>query len=316
METVSRKISERTDKFSNLRRNIELILIGTDHRDQTNTSIEQKFLVEAIGFFKKVVDAKMSSTSIDMDWYKQTFLNLENHDKNLVAAYGGLALKSINNKCKTTRREVVLDESLRNYESLLSAINNLCDSEVDIDLAITFKGVTVHLNLNESLIVINALAVRRNQIRGGTWSALGKNIEYPLLKSMCILFEVPESNYSRGNRSGLREIDFCLIDGSGNLQKCEVKLMGKGNPEGADSLYARGANVFIASKLSDTNIEQLKKEGVEWVELNKPFGFLRFGEILERFSINHTKIVDLKSLPYRIRNVTSNLSHKDFQREE
>ena len=89
--------------------------------------------------------------------------------------------------------------------------------------SLTFNGVTVHLNLNESLIVINSLAIRRNQIRGGNWSSLGKNVEYPLLKSLCILFEVPESNNSRGNKKQLREIDFCLIDVNGKKQNCEVK---------------------------------------------------------------------------------------------
>lgn len=61
-------------------------------------------------------------------------------------------------------------------------------------------------------MVINALAIFGNQIRGDSWSAPGKNLEYPLLKSMCMLLEVPDRNYS------------------------------KGNPEGGDVLYARGTN--------------------------------------------------------------------------
>lgn len=69
-----------------------------------------------------------------------------------------------------------------------------------MDLSITFKEVTVHLNLNESLTVINALAIFRSRIRGSSWSALRKNVEYPLLKSMRMFFEVPEQNYSKGNR--------------------------------------------------------------------------------------------------------------------
>ena len=175
--------------------------------------------------------------------------------------------------------------------------------------------VTVHHLIFGNYIAATLLHIFcRNQIRGGTWSALGKNIEYPLLKSMCMLFEVSESNYSRGNRSGLREVDFCFIDGNGELKRCEVKLMGKGNPEGADSLYARDANVFIASKLSDTNIEQLNNEGVEWVELNKPFGFLRFGEILERYSIPHNKLTKSEFLEMKIRHVTYKLAVNDFEK--
>ena len=309
-----RHVLTEPDEYAYLRRTIELILFGKDHRDQTNTLIERRFLTEAIEFFKQIVDAKMSSTLIDLDWYKDNFLN-DQQDKDLLAACGGISLKSITNKRKTSRREVVLEESLKNYDSLLGTISELCDSNVDIDLAISFRGVTVHLNLNESLVVINALAMRRNQIRGGSWSSLGKNIEYPLLKTMCMLFEVPETNYSRGNRQGLREIDFCLLDENEQLQKCEVKLMGKGNPEGADALYARGANVFVASKLSDTNIRQLDNEGVKWVELNKPFGFKKFGEILVDFGIQHSELcLSEDELIDRIKEVTSQLSIEDFER--
>ena len=89
-------------------------------------------------------------------------------------------------------------------------MDDLCDTDVDIDLSITFNNVTVHLNLNETLIVINALAIRRSQIRGGNWSAFGKNVEEPLLRTMCVLFQVPEEFYSSGNRDGLREVDFCF----------------------------------------------------------------------------------------------------------
>ena len=316
MRTVNKETPINIDKYAYLRRTVQTILIGKDHRSETNARIEQQFVTEAIEFFKKVVAAKISSESIDIDWYKETFLNVH-QDKEFVAVCAGLAMKTITNKRKTARREVVLEESLMNYDSLVSTINELCDSEINLDLAITFNKVTVHLNLNESLVVINTLAVLRNRIRGGSWSSLGKKIEYPLLKSMCLLFEVPDMYYSRGNRTGLREVDFCLVDGKGNEQKCEVKLMGQGNPEGADSLYARGANVFVASKLSETNIEQLDNEGVEWVELNKPFGFLRFGDILDRLLIPHKELdKSNQDLTERIKHVvTFGLTSIDFERK-
>ncbi|MCY3626564.1 MAG: hypothetical protein F4039_03890 [Gammaproteobacteria bacterium] len=66
--------------------------------------------------------------------------------------------------------------------------------------------------------------------------------------------------------------------------------MGRGNPEGADSLYARDTNVFIAGTLSKTNIQQLDYEGREWVELRQPFGFLRFGDVLKRLQIPHSPV--------------------------
>ena len=66
--------------------------------------------------------------------------------------------------------------------------------------------------------------------------------------------------------------------------------MGKGNPEGADSTFARNSNVFIASTLSETNKTQLDAEGVKWVALRQSYGFLKFGDILNDLDIPHTPI--------------------------
>ncbi len=289
MDSIRRDTLNLNSEQQYLRHSIELILLGRDHRYITNDEITKEFVSEAVTFFKKVVEAKLDSKSICMNWYKEAFIFNES-DKNLLAAYGGLSVKTINNKRKSTKYEVVLEESLNNFELLLSTVNKLCDSDIEIDLSISFNGVAVSLNLSESLIVMNVLAMRRNQIRGGKWSSLGKNVEAPLLKTMCLLFQVPMNNYSEGNRTDLREVDFHLITRNGEQKKCEVKLMGKGNPEGADSLYARGANVFVASSLSETNIKQLNNEGVMWVELGKPRGFLKFGEVLENLDIPHKKL--------------------------
>ncbi|MCY4298113.1 MAG: CfrBI family restriction endonuclease [Flavobacteriaceae bacterium] len=105
---------------------------------------------------------------------------------------------------------------------------------------------------------------------------------------------MPKENYKSGNRKGVREVDFSLIDDKGNTKKCEVKLQGQGNPEGADSTFARDSNIFIAGTLSDTNIQQLNKSGIHWVELMRRHGFLRFGKILKELNIPHRPL-NLKS---------------------
>jgi hypothetical protein len=53
----------------------------------------------------------------------------------------------------------------------------------------------VDLNVSESLIVINTLAVKRSQIRGSVWSLLGKRLEAPLMISLCKLFGVDKKYY-------------------------------------------------------------------------------------------------------------------------
>ena len=208
---------------------IELILLGKDHRSITDILITKTFLAETIEFFKEVTTAKLNTNTINMEWYRNRFIDNE-RDKQAIASNAGLSVKAVNNLRGTTRREVVIEEAHNNFDSVLQIVNELCDTEIEIDLSITFNGVTVSLTLNESLVVINALAVRRNRIRGGAWSSLGKRVEAPLLETMCRLFQVPDANYERGNRNEIREIDFCLKNRACEVKKCEIKTYGERQP--------------------------------------------------------------------------------------
>ena len=135
--------------------------------------------------------------------------------------------------------------------------------------------------------VINALAVRRAGLRGGAWSSIGKNVEGPLMETLCRAFRVPEECFTHSVESdkSLREVDFNLFAPDGKRVKCEVKLMGQGNPESADAVVARGSQVFVASSLSDLNKRQLDELGVHWTELLTEGGFLRFAETPRAFGV-------------------------------
>jgi len=138
------------------------------------------------------------------------------------------------------------------------------ENEIDLTLTIKFRGISVDLNINESLIVINVLAVKRAQLRGGARSSAGKQVEKKLMLAFCELFGVPRKNYILTGLTEIgREVDFFLISRSGLQNKCEVKLMGQGNPESADAIIARDSQVFIADKLSPLNISQLDSLGVK-----------------------------------------------------
>ena len=150
------------------------------------------------------------------------------------------------------------------------------------------------MNVSESLIVINTLAVKRSALRGGLWSSAGKRVEKPLMQALCKIYDVSEKHYdikikNKTNKESdfIREVDFYLINGDKNY-KCEVKLMGKGNPESADVVIARHSKIFIADKLSDTNKKQLDSLKVEWVELRSNHGYTRFQKTLENLNIPHT----------------------------
>ena len=270
---------------------IRRVLSGGDHRDVVVDLVDAAFVSDALNFFEQVAVAKIRDQHITPDWYRDNFLSTS-LDKDDIAWNSGLNVKTITNKHRSSRRQIVIDEAMDHYDKFIDLVESLSDDSVNIDLALTLRGVTVHLNLNESLVVINAIAVRRAAIRGGAWSALGKNVEAPLMETMCRIFGVGAEYFTRAldTDNSLREVDYFLISPNGNTAKCEVKLMGQGNPESADAIHARQSDVFVASTLSDLNKQQLDEAGILWTELQVPNGYLRFGQTLSRLGIPHTPV--------------------------
>jgi hypothetical protein len=276
---------------------IRKLLKGEDYRIEIVTLINAEFLQFAIDFFKRIVDAKLKSKNITVDWYKKEFLNPSMPARD-IAINAGLNKKTIHNMFNSSTKEIVIDASNEHYDTLYVTIKNLVESEHDLDLTLTikFKGVSVDLNVSESLIVINTLAVKRAELRGGLWSTAGKRVEKPLMQTLCKLYDVPDNNYAIKIKDRLvqdsdfeREVDFYLVEGKSQY-KCEVKLMGRGNPESTDAVIARDSKVFVADKLSETNKRQLDSLGVEWVELRNDKGFQRFEIVLNHLRIPHGKL--------------------------
>ncbi len=265
---------------------IRRVLAGRDHRDVVVDMIDAAFVSDALRFFEQVVYAKIRDTSISVDWYRTCFLD-ESLPKDEFATNGGLNVKTIQNKRRTTRKEIVIEEALDHYGKFVELIDSLSDDTINIDLRLTLGDVTVRLDLNETLVVVNALAVRRAATRGGAWSTLGKQVEGPLMEILCRLSRVDPKYFTRSlvEDDSIREIDFFLLTPSGSEKKCEVKLMGQGNPESADAIHARDTDVFVASTLSNTNKQQLDDAGVLWVELQVPDGLLRFQNVLDDLGI-------------------------------
>jgi len=273
---------------------IKKLLKGDDYRIEVVSLINSEFLQFAIDFFKKIVDAKLKNQDITVDWYKKEFLDpsLSSED---IAINAGLNKKTIHNMYNSSTKSIVIDASNQHYDYLFTEIKNLVENDPDIDLILTikFKGVSVDLNINESLIVINTLAVKRAALRGGLWSTAGKRVEKPLMQTLCKLYDVPNENYylkindkTIQDADFTREVDFYLTQGR-DQYKCEVKLMGIGNPESADAVIARDSRVFIADKLSITNKKQLDSLNIEWVELRSKEGFKRFEKVLDQLNIPH-----------------------------
>ena len=273
---------------------IKKLMNGEDYRIEIVTLINAEFLQYTIDFFKKIIDAKLRNKDITIDWYKKEFLN-KNLPAEDIAINSGLNKKTISNMYNSATKEIVIEASYEHYDTLYKTIQSLVDGEegLNITLTLKFKGVSVDLNVSESLIVINTLAVKRAALRGGLWSTAGKRVEKPLMLTLCKLYGVSDKNYKIKVKSKVkneedfeREIDFYLCDNNKDYL-CEVKLMGKGNPESADAVIARNSKVFVADKLSETNKRQLSSLKIEWVELRDKDGYKRFKKVLENLGIPH-----------------------------
>lgn len=264
-----------------------------DYRIEIVNLIDAQFLQYVINLFQKIVEAKLRSQSLTSDWYRAEFLNPNLSSGDLIIN-SGLNKKTITNMYNSAGRTVVLQATTEHYDNLYEAISNLVEqeSEIDIVLTIKFNNVSVDLNINESLIVINTLAVKRAELRGGAWSSVGKQVEKTLMKTLCKMYSVPSENFDlTGLTKANREVDFYLINNNRRYQ-CEIKLMGQGNPESADAVIARDTDVFIADKLSNLNKQQLDEREIKWVELRSEIGYKKFRNILQELEIPHSDFVE------------------------
>ena len=277
-----------------IRNIVARVIKSRDYRIEIVNLINAEFLQFAVDFFKQVVSAKLNSEDITIEWYKRVFMN-EKLPSDDIAINSGLNKKTISNMYRSATKQIVIEASNEHFDSLYHSIQSLVENEHDIDLTLTikFKGVSVDLNVSESLIVINTLAVKRAALRGGLWSTAGKRAEKYLMLTLCKLYKVEEEYYNaehfvRNRELDVdREIDFYLKN-NGKEYKCEVKLMGQGNPESADAIIARQSDVFVADTLSQQNKNQCEQLGICWIACRDENGFKRFKLALGKFNIPYT----------------------------
>ncbi|WP_287666799.1 CfrBI family restriction endonuclease [Bacteroides sp.] len=277
-----------------IRNIVARVIKSRDYRIEIVNLINAEFLQFAVDFFKQVVSAKLNSEDITIEWYKRVFMN-EKLPSDDIAINSGLNKKTISNMYRSATKQIVIEALNEHFDSLYHSIQSLVENEHDIDLTLTikFKGVSVDLNVSESLIVINTLAVKRAALRGGLWSTAGKRAEKYLMLTLCKLYKVEEEYYNaehfvRNRELDVdREIDFYLKN-NGKEYKCEVKLMGQGNPESADAIIARQSDVFVADTLSQQNKNQCEQLGICWIACRDENGFKRFKLALDKFNIPYT----------------------------
>lgn len=290
MVTFERQVVDNT---------VDKLIKGEDYREEVVNSINASFFDFAITFFKKIVEAKLEAKEISLEWYKQNFINNKNLDPAENAIYAGMNKKTITNIYGSATRDIVLDVANSNFEYLSNLIDELkqdSTDEIGISIKLTYHNVYVELNLAESLLVINALATKKAAIRGGAWSSIGKKVEKPLVTKLCQLCEVPkeymdDSIFKRnGELDYDREVDYKLYDVDNNYIRVEVKLMGRGNPESADVIYARDTKLFIADTLSEQNKRQFESNNIPYIEMKGNDKIVEcFEKILTELNIPHNK---------------------------
>ena len=278
-----------------IKQTVDKLISGKDYREEVINAINIEFLDFALEFFKKILNAKMNDTNINLDWYKKNFINNEKIKPDDAAIFAGMNKKTVSNIYGSATKEIMINVANSNIDYLESILNSLgCETEnIGISVKISYKNISVELNLSESLLVINALATKKIALRGGAWSSIGKRVEKPLMFELCALCGVPKEFINadifkkNGELDFDREVDFKLFNkDKSKIYRVEVKLMGKGNPESADAAIARGANIFIADTLSLQNKNQFKSSNIEFLELkNNKNSLADFKKILNKLEI-------------------------------
>ena len=275
---------------------VSKLLCGSDYRDEVINAVNAQFFDFTLKFFHEIVDAKFYGHDINLEWYREHFIDGDIPPEDAVI-YAGLNRKTITNIYGTASREVMIDAARNNFaylRDMLDELENDSHNDLAVTISISRNDVTVRLSLTESLLVINALATKKLQIRGGAWSAIGKRVEKPLVDELCRRAGVPEEyidreNFRRDrNLPYDRETDYRLKSITGKVYRVEVKLMGRGNPESADMTIARDTDIFIADTLSEQSQSQLKERGTKYLTLRDNLRIIPdFVKVLDRLKIPH-----------------------------
>lgn len=203
-----------------INKTIEKLLRGEDYREEVINVINLEFLDFAFDFFKHILEAKLNDRNINLEWYKRHFINSTDIEPSEAAIYAGMNKKTIANIYGSATKEIVINVANANIDYLESLLNSLGDNNenIGINLKISYKEISIELNLSESLLVINALATKKIALRGGAWSSIGKRVEKPLMLALCQKCEV-EKGFINGEifkKNGEldfdREVDFKLYN--------------------------------------------------------------------------------------------------------
>ena len=278
----------------------ELLTDGGNHRLAVFQAINRTFIRYSLDFLQKATESKSQWVDSDIaeiaesDWYVE-FLRSQFTDMDEAEIIGAIPKKTIENIYSGKRKALVRSALEANIEHLIEAFEEARALHGPSEVAtVTVDGI--EFTAAQSMLLMNSLAVKRQQINGGFWSAVGNAVEVPLLKSLCRLYEIDEQ-YHRGGlkKDNRHQVDY-MLRRSGVEYRCEVKLNGRGNPESVTAAIARDPRIVLADHISEQNREKLNSADISWVDFSDNGGFFRFGIALEKFNIPHREAPDLSNL--------------------
>jgi len=278
---VSNKIQFDNKEISEV---IRRLILNKNHRLVIEARITKIFFIKFQEFLKQCNEFK---TSFQESWIDKALDN-EVVSTEFLQILGGLANKSIENMYGSAKREIVKEVTKENIKVLRSIFNEKENKISEINIKLGKKKIV--FNAFEANLLAKNIGILYGKVRGGNWSALGKNVETPLMLTLCKIFSIPKKNFSIKDYNHLssetnREVDFYLLNNDKKSFKCEVKLMGRGNPESGDSVFARDTKIFIADKLSNKLKKQLESENIYYIELDTVGGYKYFSAILKKTEV-------------------------------
>ena len=97
---------------------VNKLLSGRDYRDEVINAVNAEFFDFTLKFFREIVDAKISGHDINLEWYRERFIDGENVAPEEAVIYAGLNKKTITNIYGTAAREIMLDAARNNFAYL------------------------------------------------------------------------------------------------------------------------------------------------------------------------------------------------------
>lgn len=265
---------------------LKILISGSDVNPELNRYLTEQLRNVAWQIFRDAGKAKFVGGKIDAAWLQgfiQRHVPNSGHGKSAVSRDRFLPASSdVMDYGEASAKPITVP----NMGS--EVVDRLYGDLPDIGMSITVKynRVSLELTQTEGHIVVGLLGEVLLQARDIMTSGLGKKLELPLMLTLAKLYQVPFRHYAGKGLSGEgRDVDFHFIDPSEKRYRCEVKLMGKGNPESADAVVARDTDIFIADTLSSLNKEQLPQRGCYWVELRADEGYKKIFEVFTELGI-------------------------------